>query len=255
LEDAAELSKGSPERAKRIIPVIIDVTKQDEVAACFETVRTTLEKSGKKLEAVINNAGLGFNLPTEILPEDRMRYLWEVNYFGALRVTRVFLPLLREAPQDRRRIVFVGSVSSGGMTKFFATYSASKAAVEVSADELRRELLPWGVKVSVIEPGVFHTKFTKNTGIAKTEFESMVAGGSELAKSYEAKYLKFWKTAMYPPHIPGNGLNRVAEAIDYCVRARFPPAKRGVGTESHLLQGLAMVVPDSVQDFLVGMVL
>lgn len=181
--------------------------------------------------------------------------MWEVNYFGTMNVTRTFLPLIKEAPVGRRRIIFIGSVSSAGITKFFGTYPATKVALEATADEMRRELRPWGVQVSVLEPGIFHTKFTKNTAASKTALEELVSSGSAITKDYEEAYLKFWKTAMYPPHVPGNDVIRVATAIDYALHARFAPAKRAVGTDAHAFQLLGMILPDSVLDLLVNFAL
>lgn len=97
MEDAAELVKGNSDVAKRIIPVIIgtnhpyfcilclsvskkiaskraylavfappDVTKPEEIASCVEEVKKTLEKTGSKLHALVNNAGITCNLPTEV---------------------------------------------------------------------------------------------------------------------------------------------------------------------------------------------
>lgn len=258
-----------------------DVTKRDQIDAAVDLVKTHLSKNNITLQGIVNNAGVGFMFPMEIVPDENLRYMWEgslrlsfqhfgqfrdanlfvfsfdgsVNYFGLVNVTRAFLPLLRDAPEERRRIIFIGSLSSFGLTKFFASYPAAKAAVELTADELRRELAPWGIKVTVLEPGIFHTKFTKNTAAAKEALDKLLATGSTLAKNYETPYMKFWQTATYPPTIPGNSLSKVAREIDYALRARFPPAKRGVGVDAHALQALALFIPDSVLDFAVRYIL
>ncbi|MDB5092090.1 MAG: Oxidoreductase, Glucose/ribitol dehydrogenase family, partial [Candidatus Eremiobacteraeota bacterium] len=128
----------------------LDVTSAAEVAAAAGAVAA----SGLALQGVVNNAGIAVAGPLEYLPVDEWRRQFEVNLFGAVTVTQAFLPLLRPA---RGRLVFVGSVSGRLATPFIAPYSASKFALRAVTDALRIELFPFGLSVSLIEPGSVKT--------------------------------------------------------------------------------------------------
>ena len=78
-----------------------------------------------------------------------VRMVYEVNVFGLTQVTQAFLPLLRAS---QGRIVNVGSVAGLIAADSSTTYSGTKFAVEAISDSLRRELAPFGVSVSVVEP-------------------------------------------------------------------------------------------------------
>lgn len=173
-----------------------------------------------------------------------------VNYFGALNVTRRFLPLLRAAPRGRARIIFLGSLSALGETKFFGQYSQSKVSIELLADELRRELRPWDIKCSVVEPGIFHTKLNQHASTTSAAFEAYIAAGSEEAKQYEAAFKRFHINSTNPPIIPGNTMDKVSKSIEYCILAKYPPAKRGIGIDAHIMQGLCWMLPDSAIDLM-----
>jgi NAD(P)-dependent dehydrogenase (short-subunit alcohol dehydrogenase family) len=88
------------------------------------------------------------------------RHQFDVNLFGLLDVTQQFLPLLgayRNAPEPRGRVVMVSSVSGQIAYPFFGAYAASKHALEGLSDALRRELLIYGIDVSIVEPGTTKT--------------------------------------------------------------------------------------------------
>src|SRR5947209_16873980 len=102
------------------------------------------------LIALVNNAGIPAAGPLELLPLDELRRVLEVNLIGVVAVTQAFLPLLKRA---RGRIVNISSVSGRVAMPFMGPYAASKFALEAVSDSLRRELLPFGVDVIVVEPG------------------------------------------------------------------------------------------------------
>jgi NAD(P)-dependent dehydrogenase (short-subunit alcohol dehydrogenase family) len=205
------------------------VTKPDQIDSAFTEIQATLTKTKKTLHGLVNNAGITCLMPNEAIPENKLRQVWDVNYFGALNITRKFLPLLRAAPRGRARIVFLGSCSPYGWSKFFGQYSQTKVAIELLADELRRELKPWNIKTSVVEPGLFQTKLHQHMTSTADTFEEYLAAGSEEAKVYEKSYRKFLASTTNPPSVPGNTFDKVSKSIEYCLRAKFPPAKRGIG--------------------------
>uniref|UniRef100_A0A8C6F1T0 Hydroxysteroid 17-beta dehydrogenase 2 n=1 Tax=Monodon monoceros TaxID=40151 RepID=A0A8C6F1T0_MONMO len=107
------------------------------------------------LWAVVNNAGI-LGLPTdgELIPMTEYKRCMAVNFFGAVEVTKAFLPLLRKS---KGRLVNISSMAGGVPMEKLAAYSSSKAALTMFSAVMRQELSKWGVKVSVIQPGGFRT--------------------------------------------------------------------------------------------------
>src|SRR5438132_5517345 len=132
--------------------VRMDVTDTASVRRAREQVDRAL--AGTPLAGLVNNAGIPAAGPLELFPLDELRQILEVNLIGALAVTQAFLPLLKAS---RGRIVNMSSVAGRSALPFLGPYAASKFGLEAISDSLRRELLPFGVRVIVIEPGTFKT--------------------------------------------------------------------------------------------------
>lgn len=164
---AAHLLADSAEKLKaahaNIVPVQVDITKQEEVDAAGVKIRAHLEQvgNGAQLTGLLNNAGLMLRAgPIEWTPAKNMDTMMQINVIGAHRVTLSVLPLLRKS---RGRIVNVASMAGIVSLPTQTAYSASKFAMEGYTDGLRREVFDWGVTVHIIEPGVF-----KLTGLYST---------------------------------------------------------------------------------------
>src|SRR5438093_1841345 len=145
-EDEAALERAG------VTAVRMDVTDPTSIARAREQVERAL--AGAPLEGLVNNAGIPAAGPLELFPLDELRRVLEVNLVGVLAVTQAFLPLLKAS---RGRIVNMSSIAGLGALPFMGPYAASKFALEAMSDSLRRELLPFGVRVIVIEPGSFKT--------------------------------------------------------------------------------------------------
>jgi NAD(P)-dependent dehydrogenase (short-subunit alcohol dehydrogenase family) len=136
---------------ERFLPLQLDVTDRD---ADFAAVRQAHERFGR-LDVVVNNAGYGHFGMVEELTEAEARAQLETNLFGALWVTQAALPFLRE--QGSGHILQVSSI--GGISAFplVGIYHASKWALEGISQSLAQEVAPFGIKVTLIEPGGFAT--------------------------------------------------------------------------------------------------
>jgi len=143
------------ENIQKLKPVIIDVTKQETVDSCFKTIVKELGRL--PFVALVNNAGIAKTYPIEFMSLDDTKWSFEVNYFGMIRVTQKFLPLLRKAGQGAR-IVQISSVAGLVAAHGGNPYSSTKFAVESLSDSLRREVFPFGISVSCINPGFIQTK-------------------------------------------------------------------------------------------------
>lgn len=122
------------------------------------------EKAGKwDIDVLINNAAIGDSGPLAEIDIDRMKRVLDVNIFGALELTRKFIP--RMAERKSGRIIFIGSMAGLMPTPFLAPYGMSKFALESVAFSLRTELKPFGIKVVMVNPGGYNTEFNqKNIG-------------------------------------------------------------------------------------------
>lgn len=143
------------EAGETLHPIALDVNR----AASIEAARgEILERtSGHGIDGLVNNAGIAIaGMLSEVTDED-MRSQFETNVFGLLTVTRAFLPEM----MARRSGRIVNVSSSGGLVSlpFVGVYHATKFALEALSDTLRWELRPFGVRVSVIEPGPIRTEF------------------------------------------------------------------------------------------------
>jgi len=134
-----------------VIPVQLDVTKADERQAVVE--RIIAEKG--RIDGLVNNAGIALGGPLELLTEDELRYLFDVNVFGAFAMTNLCLPSMRESGHGV--IINLSSVSGRMVFPGLGAYAASKFALEGLSEGLRHELKQFGVHVYVIEPGPFKT--------------------------------------------------------------------------------------------------
>lgn len=230
-EDAAEL------REEGVLPVLMDVTRPESVEEARDTVEGALE--GLPLHGLVNNAGVASAGPVELQPDEELRETLEVNLVGAARVTRAFLPLLREA---RGRIVNVSSVSALVPPPFLGAYAASKAGLEALSDSLRRELAPLGVEVCVVEPGS-----------ARTPIWEKMAGRSldrYRGSPYERRLLTLRERALAGGE---RGLEPevVARAVVELLTDPRPPARRVVASAS-LQYRVLPLLPDRWVDRLVA---
>jgi NAD(P)-dependent dehydrogenase (short-subunit alcohol dehydrogenase family) len=144
--DGASLCR---EAGEGVQPILLDVTRDEEIEAAVGTVSGEVGDDG--LWGLVNNAGIAIFGPLETTPVREVRRLFEVNLFGLLTLTQEFLPLIRRA---RGRIVNLSSINGFLSMPFVGAYSASKFALEAATDALRMELARSGIGVSLIQPGI-----------------------------------------------------------------------------------------------------
>ncbi len=155
-EDAERLGA---EFGPNFAPLLFDVTDREAVLGAAERVAEVLDGSG--LAGLVNNAGTAIGGPLMLQPLEEVRRHFEINVVGMISVTQAFLPLLGAKKPRRRepgRILNVSSVGGKIASPFIGAYAGTKHAVEGISDSLRRELLPYGIDVIVIEPGAVRTE-------------------------------------------------------------------------------------------------
>jgi NAD(P)-dependent dehydrogenase (short-subunit alcohol dehydrogenase family) len=137
-------------------PLTMDVDHDAPVEAGIRSITEGQERLG----AVVASAGWGLAGAVEDTPIDEAKAQFETNFWGAVRVVQAVLPVMRR--QGGGRIVLVGSIGGVIGLPFQAFYSASKFALEGYGESLAYEVAPFGIAVTVVEPGNVKTDFTKS---------------------------------------------------------------------------------------------
>lgn len=143
----------------RILPLQLDVTDR---AADFAAVKAAHEHFGQ-LDVIVNNAGYGLFGVIEEVSETEARQQIETNLFGAMWVTQAALPYLRS--QGSGHILMVSSLGGIGVFPLLGLYHASKWGLEGMSEALSQEVAPFGIKVTLIEPGGFSTDWSGSSAV------------------------------------------------------------------------------------------
>jgi NAD(P)-dependent dehydrogenase (short-subunit alcohol dehydrogenase family) len=213
--------------------VVLDVTEPAQIRAAAERV--------EELHGLVNNAGIAVAGPLEFLPPENFRRQLDVNVTGQVAVTQALLPALR---RGRGRIVFMGSIAGRSALPFLGAYAASKHALEAIADSLRIELSPWGIQVTIVEPGSIKTPiWTRSTARADELLEEMDSRVEEL---YGQAMARFRRIAIKRGEA-GAPPERVAEVVEKALTALRPPSRRLVGRDARIRAGIELL-PDRLRD-------
>jgi NAD(P)-dependent dehydrogenase (short-subunit alcohol dehydrogenase family) len=195
-----------------LLPIRLDVTDRD---ADFAAVRQAHDHFGR-LDIVVNNAGYGQFGFVEELSEQEARDQIETNVFGALWITQAALPYLRA--QRSGHIIQVSSI--GGITAFplVGIYHASKWALEGFSQALAQEVAPFGVRVTLVEPGGFDTDWAGPSA----KHAARLPDYDELHAAVEAERSRRWAS----PGNPGASAAALLKVVD----ADEPPLRVFFGT-------------------------
>ncbi|AKD54009.1 oxidoreductase [Spirosoma radiotolerans] len=152
--DVAELRRSVGVESDDFLPLGVALTTETSVG---EAIQATVSQFGR-IDVVVNNAGYGQLGSLEELTDGEARANFEVNVFGMLNVIRQVMPQLRK--QQSGHILNLSSIA--GITGNFpgwGIYCATKFAVEGLSESLAAEVAPFGIKVTIVEPGYFRTEF------------------------------------------------------------------------------------------------
>jgi NAD(P)-dependent dehydrogenase (short-subunit alcohol dehydrogenase family) len=225
------------QRGCELLP--LDVTDEDSMRSAVDEV----ERRDGPVGVLVNNAGYSQSGAVESVPMEKVRRQFETNFFGLARMCQLVLPGMRR--QGYGRIVNVSSM--GGKLTFPGAgyYHATKHAVEALSDALRFEVQGFGVKVSVIEPGLIRTDFAETAvgSMYGSDGENPYAGFDEsVAKATAENYERG------PFARLGGGPEAVAEAIDHAVSVRSPRSRYAVTPSARLFLRLRRLLPDRAWD-------
>ncbi|KFO90646.1 Estradiol 17-beta-dehydrogenase 2, partial [Buceros rhinoceros silvestris] len=206
--------------SQRLSLLQLDVTNVTQVKEAYLEVSEKVQNTG--LWGVVNNAGiLGFPADGELLPMSMYRRCMEVNFFGAVELSKTFLPLLRKS---QGRLVNISSMAGGIPLPRFAAYGASKAALSMFSGVMRQELSKWGVKVAAIHPSGFRTGIEGTPDLwDKQTKELMEKLQADTKQDYGEDYLLGLKS--YFLHMPMHcdaDLSPVLNAVLHALLAKRP---------------------------------
>jgi len=172
-------------------PLVFDVCDQEAISKSLTVVENICGKNG--LKALINNAGIAVSGAWQFVEIEQIQHQMDVNFYGVIRVTQTFLPLLgatKNAPIPPGKIINISSVSGLFSNPFLGPYCASKFALESFSDSLRRELLVYGIDVILLEPGPVKTEIwgkalAEKLSYPGTAYEKVLEGYDEIIKKNE----------------------------------------------------------------------
>lgn len=208
----------------------LDLGDDASIAACAA--------AAGEVDVLVNNAGESQSGPLEELPMDAVERLFRVNVFGAVRLTQLVLPGMRA--RGYGRVVMVGSMLASFPLAYRSSYVAAKAALKGFATAARREVAPYGVGITTVEPGSIST----GIGERRTHY---LADGSPFTAEYRTMIdrLDANERAGVPP-------TKVARTVLAAIEAEHPRALYAVGSNAPLVFALRRVVPRSVVERMVA---
>ena len=230
-----------------IIPIVLDVTDGDSIKQAAGIVARVAGEAG--LAGLINNAGVAIGGPLEVIPLHQLEKQLDVNVIGQIAVTQAFLPLIRRA---RGRIINMGSIAGRGTIPMMGPYAASKHALEALTDALRLELKPWGIHVSIIEPGAIATPIWEKSLKAAGDVESAVTADGKRLYEESARRVREAVEGAARRAIPADA---VFEAVWHALTALRPKTRYLVGTDAKIRAAMVKWLPDRWQDWILSKIL
>lgn len=227
---------------ENIIPVFLDVTSDESVNCAFETISSVTDT----LFALVNNAGIATGGPIEFAPVEMLKKQFDVNVFGAIRVTQKFLPLLNKNGGDAR-IINISSMASYGIFPFVSPYCASKRALDIFFNSLLLENKNPNLKIVSIKPGVVATP------IWNKSIDAIEESFGEIREKVYEKYGKDLECiAEHARENEHKGLKAedIADVVSKALSVKNPKLSYNVGTDSCFAKMIA-ALPLGLSNFLV----
>ncbi len=231
----------------RLTTVIFDITDQDSIESAFDRINK-ITPTG--LYGLVNNAGIAVSGALELVENENIAAQFSVNVVGTFKVIKCFLPLLKKS---RGRIVNIGSISGLFSPPGLSVYAASKYAIEGMSDALRVELKPFGVQVSVIEPGKIDTPLWQKSADAEAAAHRQIkqdeqqGEGSDVLADYR-ELIAFYRN--YVDTERGSPLSWVSTAVKDALSNRSPRPRYIIGRAAKL-RVLLNFLPTRIRDALV----
>lgn len=225
--DRAVLTARKPDTVSNIvarfgenaIAVRLDVTSEEERQSAVEAA---MKRFGR-IDVLVNNAGQGSLGAAEEFSSAQIRKGMEINFFGAIEMTRAVLPLMRK--QRSGHILNMSSIGGRVNIGGFSLYGAAKFALEGFSEALRDEVAPLGIRVTLVEPGAFRTEFAGDSNMRPErvieDYRPVIDPIREYLYGNSGKQ-------------PGDP-RKAALAMIHAVEAAQPPLRLLLGVDAHKL--------------------
>ncbi len=280
--DGYRLQLKCREYADNVVPVVMDVTKSDEVRSAYHKVQQIMAERGWQLYAVILNAGYGEYGPLEMISVERLRAQLEVNVIAQQLLVQTFVPLLRAhsgyeaaaasgggaaaASAMQPRLLFVSSIASRISVGGRGAYCAAKAALQMLCDVYRVELRPFNIHVVAITPGELRSAFH---GTSKVNYGAILSECTHRALQPPPSTPS---SAPVPPPLPLSVINHYdrcylanakrrprtvgsadmfTDAVEVAMRTRFPLPRYDCGDDA-AVSSLLLLLPARLRDWLLS---
>jgi len=230
------------EGSERIVPVQLDVTEPEQIAAAAARVE---EEAEGGLHGLVNNAGVAIPGPLETIPLEDFRRQLEVNLVAYVAMTQALLAQLRKA---EGRVVFISSIGGRISFPFTGAYHAAKFGTEAIGDAFRQELRPWGLRVAIVEPGSIDTPIWDRGQRTSEEVETRSPQTNLLYGAAIAKYRELVRATAergIPPE-------KVAKAIAHALESDRPRTRYLVGLDAKVQARLKPFIPTPLFDRIVA---
>ena len=239
-EDAEALRAAGSER---LTPLLVDVTDAGQIAAAAAQIEA---ESPAGLDGLVNNAGVAIPGPLETLPLEDFRRQVEINLTAQVAVTQAMLPLIRQA---RGRIVFIASIGGRIAFPLNGAYHAAKFGIEAVGDVFRQELRPWGISVSVVEPGSIDTPIWERGERNADEIEARAHPNQE---ALYGKAIASFRKVVKKLAEKGIPPEKVAKAIAHALESSRPRTRYLVGADAQVQARLKAVIPTRLFDRIIA---
>lgn len=233
------------EASDKLVPILLDVTNSEQISAAAQKVEAALAATPSigGLIGLVNNAGIAVAGPSEFVPLSDFRFQFDVNVFGVIEVTQAFLGMLRPT---QGRVVNVSSIAGRFASPFLGPYTASKHALEALSDSLRLEIRPWGMHVSLVEPGAVKTPIWEKSLKAALSLEARMP---EAVNTLYGPALKAIKKAVENPS--GISAETVAQSISHALTSSKPKTRYLLGRDAKMMARIGKL-PTALRDRLVA---
>ncbi|MCF6129555.1 SDR family oxidoreductase [Flavobacterium sp. AS60] len=224
----------NPEKVvNSVFPLIaLDVRSAESIKHAVANVISI----SKRIDVVINNAGVGITGPIEETPTDEMRNNFETNFFGPIEVIKAVLPQMRE--QNSGLIINVTSIAGYMGLPYRGIYSASKGALELVSEAISIEVKPFGINVVNIAPGEFATD------IASHRYHAPIIEGSVYKTAYE-NTLGMMNSHMHS----GDDPNDFAKEVYHIIQDKNPKLHYKIGAFMQKFSiVLKRILPDRIYE-------
>lgn len=223
-----------------IKPIEMDVTKDESVKTCVEQI---FKETGS-IDILINNAGFGQYGAIEDVSIKDAQYQLDVNVLGAMRVSQLVLPKMRENKYGK--IINISSIGGKVSMPMGGWYHASKFAIEALSDAMRAEVKPFGIDVIVIEPGGIKSEWA---GIAMDNLEKNSVNSAYLdtirKMTKVMKELNARDDANSQPIV-------IAKLVKTAIESNNPKTRYSAGTMAKQILFMRKILSDKLMDKLIS---